>query len=119
MFVVGNLVSFYVSECSSVNTSSLPQLPNSLTCSLASSCTTVKCCMDTAWLGKTVTLEFNLDKCDIVLSAQIETFQRSLNLFDLEMGKSVFKAFMRTVDPLFINFFFSSFGPSNEIIVLL
>ena len=85
---MGNLVSFCISDCSSVNTSSLPQLPDSMTCSLGSSCTTVKCCMDTAWLGKTVTFEFNLDKCDIVLSAQIETYQRSLNLFDVEMGKS-------------------------------
>ena len=104
MYDADDFVPFYILDCSSVNTSSLPQLPDSLTCSLGTSCTTVKCCMDTAWLGKTVTFEFNLDKCDIVLNAQIETFQRSLNLFDVEMGKSVFEAFMRTIDPLLINF---------------
>ena len=44
------------------------------------------CCMETAWLGKTVMFNFNMDICDSVLTVQIETFQRSLNMRYLEMG---------------------------------
>ncbi|VDI06314.1 Hypothetical predicted protein [Mytilus galloprovincialis] len=64
-----------------------PALPSTVSCSVASTCSAIDCCMDVKFIGQTINTKISLDPCKYELELKIEALQITKSLLNYKWGE--------------------------------